>query len=135
MSKVKIIQSEKSITINDLIVFQQINNITIPENLKQLLLKYNGGITINSDIFSQLLSIKYGELTMGEIVEYNQVLEKNIPDNYLPFAITGVGHFLTIKLANNNSGKIYVFRHDEFNPILIAESLEEILGVINISEL
>jgi SMI1 / KNR4 family (SUKH-1) len=134
MEKIKIIESEEKISNDDLINFQNTYKINIPKNLNTLLLKHNGGITTNSNFFSQLFSIKYGQLTFDEIINYNQILEKNISKEYLPFAITSVGHFLTIKVANDNIGKIFLFRHDEFIPILLSKSLEELLGVKNIDE-
>jgi cell wall assembly regulator SMI1 len=83
-----------------------------------------------------LFSLKFGELTIEDSIQYNQILENNIPLGYIPIGYTGTGNEITINVKDENKiGKIYLFRHDELIPILIANSLEELLGVNSIDEL
>ena len=136
MKKVRINSSERMITIGDILSFEKTFNIVIPSSLKRLYLKYNGGEVEFSDASTyDFASIKYGELTLGGLVQ-NLIIDENvIPGNFLPFAVTGVGHMITIQMDSAVNNKIYLFRYDELEPILLANSLEELLGVTSIDEL
>lgn len=136
MKKVKIEQSEKKITLTEINDLELKLNKTLPSNLKSLYLKYNGGLLSEEDQFSyDFASIKYGDFKLEELIEDLQVTEMTIPNFYLPFLISGVGNIITICLDNNNYGKIYLFRYDELEPILMKNSLEDFLEVKSIDEL
>jgi cell wall assembly regulator SMI1 len=135
--KAKFSQSEKGISNKEIEEFEQKFNIVLPANYKKLILIHNGGENENDDmLLSSLRSIKYGKFTLEQSIRILQIVEENIPRNYLPFADTGTGNIIALNVEKGNEfGKIYLFRHDELKPILLKESLEEILGVKNIEEL
>jgi cell wall assembly regulator SMI1 len=126
-----------SISENELQEFEKLFGINLPENYKRLLKKYNGSYNENDEmLLDYFCSIKYGELTLEESITDLQILENNIPREYLPFAATGTGNQITLSLkAGDDYGKIYLFRYDELKPIFLNESLEQLLGVNNIDEL
>lgn len=134
--KTKITQQEQNITLSDI---QQIENqldFKMPENLKKLYLKYNGGILDIGEDSYDLDSIKYGNSRMEESIDSFQITEEHIPREYLPFATTPVGHIICINTgSSNNNGKIYLFRYDEMNPVLYNTSLEDFLAIRTIDEL
>ena len=66
-----------------------------------------------------------------------QLVEANIPKEHLVFATNGAGNQIAINIdvESANHSKIYLFRYDELEPILLANSLEGLLGVDSIDEL
>lgn len=134
--KTKITQQEQSITLSDIQQIENQFNFKMPENLKKLYLKYNGGILDIGEDSYDLDSIKYGNSRMEESIDSFQITEEYIPREYLPFATTPVGHIICINTGNsNNNGKIYLFRYDEMNPVLYNASLEDFLAIRSIDEL
>ena len=134
--KKRIINSEIPILIEDIEKFEKDNDIIFPENLKNLYLKYNGGeIEISDSNFYDFASLKYGEFRLEELLNDLQIEENVIPENFIPFATTGVAHIITIKFSDSIYNEIYLFRYDELNPKKISNSLEEFLGVNSIEEL
>lgn len=137
MKKVNITNSEKKINSNNLVTLEHHYQFILPENLKKLYLKYNGGeIEFQDSSIYDFASIKYGELTLENLIDDLILVEPILPEGFLPFAITGVGNIVTIymdtQVVNN---KIYLFRSDELTPIFLANSLEEWFGVTSIDEL
>ena len=123
----KIIECENNIKRSDILTLEETFNIIFPDNLKQLYLKYNGGIEESGEeIVDELYSIKYGENTLESIREMLQITENSIPLNYLIFATTGAGHQITYNLEN---GQIVLFRKDNLDSQLIASSLEDLFNV------
>ena len=123
----KIIECENNIKRSDISTLEEKFNIIFPDNLKQLYLKYNGGIEESGEeIIDELYSLKYGENTLESIRDMLQITENSIPLNYLIFATTGAGHQITYNLEN---GQIVLFRKDNLVPQLIASSLEDLFNV------
>jgi cell wall assembly regulator SMI1 len=137
MERAIINTTAKKVSIKEIETFEADYNVVIPHSYKKLLLKYNGGNNMNQNMLLDILfSLKFGELTIEDSIQYNQILENNIPLGYIPIGYTGTGNEITINVKDENKiGKIYLFRHDELIPILIANSLEELLGVNSIDEL
>lgn len=130
---IKILDSEKNISISDITQIENKIGITFPDNLKKLLLKFNGGYIEDHEDIDTLLSIKYGKQTIEYFIEMHNRKEKNIPDNFLPFALDWSDNPITLNLSD---GKVVLFYFDEEDePETIANSLEEVLGVKNIDEL
>ena len=136
-NKAKFCQSEKNISRDDILEFEQKVNIILPEIDKNLILIHNGGQNENDNmILDCLFSIKYGECTLEDSIHSLQIVEENIPSNYLPFAYTGTGNTITLNLElGNDYGKIYLFRYDKLEPRFLKDSLEELLGVESIDEI
>jgi len=137
MAKIKLIESEENITTYDIIEFETIFNLELPENYKKLILKYNGGVdSVGDSIFTELYSIKYGELLVEDAINTLQIVEDTIPKNYLPIAATGTGNQITLHLKlGDDYGKIYLFCYDELEPRKIADSLEELFEVESIEDI
>lgn len=129
----KIIESEKNINITDINNLEDKYDVVFPESFKKLYLKHNGGLEeTGEDIIDELYSIKYGKSTIEIVRDLLQISEKNIPLNYLLFATTGVGHQIGVNIEDNS---IVLFRKDELEPEVIADSLENLLKVNSIEEL
>jgi cell wall assembly regulator SMI1 len=136
MSKINILDSENPIYLKDLNEFEKKVGRILPENYKSLLLKYNGGVEAEGDkVIDCFYSIKYGTTTVESAINILQIIEKTIPVEYLPFGNTGTGNEITIYLNEGDDyGKIFLFRPDELEPIVIANTLEELLGVASMDE-
>ncbi len=130
---IKIIDPERSVTNDDIAKIEKKYAIPFPSNYKDLLKKYNGGYTEDLEDIDTFLSIIYGKATVELVIETHQIEEKNIPAGFLPIALDWSNNPITISLKD---GKIikYFFDTDEA-PELIANSLEELLGINSIDEL
>lgn len=130
--------SQQPITAIEIQEFEKEFNLTLPENFKKFYRKFNGGFLYDDDdLIAQIFTIKYGDLTLSEMINSNQIIEENVPREYFPFATTGGGHIITMLLNSQdaNYGKIYLFRHDTLEPELFENSLEEFLEVDSIDNL
>jgi cell wall assembly regulator SMI1 len=133
---IEILDSEKELTDSDIQLFEAKYDLSLPANLKKLVRKYNGGYTEDSDEIDKFLSIKYGKVRIELIIDTHQITEKNIPEGYLPFALDWSNNALTISLEGENEGKIVKFYFDtNEDSEIIADSLEELLGVESIDDL
>ncbi len=134
---IKIIDSEKQINDVELLEFESKYNIALPNNYKFFIKKYNGGFTEDSEIVDKFLSIQYGIVTVGLIIESHQIIEKNIPSNYFPIALDWSDNPITININEGiDNGKIVKFYFDtDERPEIVASTLEELLGVNSIDEL
>jgi len=130
-------ETEKKPIESDFVDFEKKFNIKIPLNLKSLLLKFNGGLTDDSEFFNVLLSIKFGEITIESVIEDHQISEQNIPSGYLPFALDWSDNPLTICMKTGpDLHKIVMFYFDtDEEPEIVANSLEELLEVESIDDL
>lgn len=136
MNKVKFEQTEKQISASEISEFEEKYNLVLPDSYKKLILKYNGGYTENSSYFDTLSSIKYGKITVEYDILIHQTEEENIPTGYFPFASDASDNIITICLEGDDKGKIVKFYFDtEEEHEIIANSLEELLGVESIDEL
>ncbi|GEN78132.1 SMI1/KNR4 family protein [Chryseobacterium hagamense] len=132
--KTEITESENSITLADIQNVETEFNFTMPENLKKLYLKYNGGVV--GDGYYEINSIKYGQVKIEDTIDSLQITEKHIPREYLPFASTAVGHILCIYIGNDSKkGQIYLFRYDEMEPTFYSKTLEEFFKINSIDDL
>ncbi|MBD8082415.1 SMI1/KNR4 family protein [Chryseobacterium caseinilyticum] len=132
--KTEITEQEQSITVADILELESMFNFNMPENLKKLYLKHNGGII--DDGYYEIHSIKYGESLLEETIDSLQFIEQHIPKEYLPFATTAVGHLICIYTdSGSKNGHIYLFRHDELEPVFYDISLEKFLKVDSIDDL
>jgi cell wall assembly regulator SMI1 len=137
MKKVTIVLSEKKVEVRDFVEFQNKFNLILPDNVKRLLLKFNGGLIKNSEVLRILLSLKYGDFSIEDEIDTHQISEQNIPQGYLPIALDYSDNPITITLNKGEDyGKIVLFELDfEGDGYTIANSLEELLGVNSIDDL
>lgn len=134
--KTKIIEQEQSVTPEDIKDIEKQFGFTMPENLKKLYLKYNGGILETGENSYDLDSIKYGNSRMEESIDSFQITEQHIPKEYLPFATTPVGHIICIYTGNGSkNGSIFLFRYNEMEPVFYNRNLEDFLAIDSIEEL
>lgn len=130
---IKVVDSEKKISLTDILEVENKIGLTIPDNLKKFIQKFNGGYIEEHNFIDTLLSIKYGKMTIEYFIKLHNEIENNLPNNFLPFALDWSDNPITINLLNNT---IVLFYFDEDNdPETIANSLEELLGVNNIDDL
>lgn len=136
MSKIKIIDSEASLTNQDIIDFENTMSIELPQNFKKFIAKYNGGLVEDHDDVDTFNSIKYGSNTIEKFIEIHQRIEKNLSDSYLPIAGDWSDNPITVCLNGEDEGKIVKFYFDsDQEPEIIADSLEDLLGVESIDDL
>ncbi|WP_430613037.1 SMI1/KNR4 family protein [Flavobacterium sp. JP2137] len=142
MKKLIIINSQQSITRNDIVEFEKEYHLKLPENYIAFLLKYNGGGVYDegsegSEYVQSFNSLKYGKLTLEFMFDNYCISEDLIDKEYLPIACGYGGNPITLCLkAGKDYGKIIIFYMDmDEDPQTIADSLEELLGVKSIDEL
>lgn len=135
--KIEFHDPEKRLMLEGITAFENHYNINLPDNYKKLISKYNGGLIEYSENIDTLLSIKYGKIKVEDMINIHQIIEQNIPNGYLPIALDWSDNPITINLnEGNQKGKIVKFYFDtDEEPEVIANSLEELLGVTSIDEL
>jgi hypothetical protein len=123
---------EKKITLLELNEFEQNLSLTLPDDYKQHMLKYNGGYPSGENVHFQhpteiikvsyLHPIKYGDPTMEEYLYMKDVL----PMNHLSIgAILGGG--LSISLDEKNYGNVFIY-YSDLNPEKIANSFSNFIN-------
>lgn len=137
---IKISDSEKKIKSEDILQFIQEWEVSLPENYKKFLMKFNGGVLYDYHPFlSSFNSVKYAENNslLEDAIDIYIVKNKDFSKFFLPIATTHSDNPITICLEEGeNYGKIFVFYLDrDDNPEIVANSLEELLGVESIDEL
>lgn len=127
----------KKVNIKEINDFLGEFHLTPPFSFISFLLKHNGGLLENNVQVKKFLSIKYGNFNIEDLINIHQVIENNIPSNYLPIALDWSDNPITISLNEGNDyGKIVKFYFDtDEEPEIIANSLEELLGVDSIDDL
>ncbi|WP_430613027.1 SMI1/KNR4 family protein [Flavobacterium sp. JP2137] len=139
MKKLIIINSQQNITRNDILEFEKEYHLKLPENYIAFLLKYNGGgvYDYGSEYVQSFNSLKYGKLTLEETLYDYCIIEDLLDKDYLPIANGYGSNPVTLCLkAGEDYGKIIIFYFDmDEEPQIIADSLEELLGVKSIDEL
>lgn len=138
MTKAKFNLSEEQLSDTELSEFETKLNITLPENYKKLIKKYNGGVVKGIEDLRILSSVKYGPNTIEDYIRVHQGLEDNISKDYLPFASDVSGNPICINIKQGEDyGKIYIIYMDsgELDPVQMCNTLEELFGVGKIEDL
>ena len=102
--------------------FEKGNNITLPEEYKRFLLKYNGGRTpktkfkinkVSSDVrgFYGLGNVDE-DFNFQKLIDNMNMLEEFIEDSMLPIATTDFGDYITIGIAKEENGCVFFRYHD-----------------------
>ncbi len=133
-----ITNSELNINKNDILDFEKNYKLILPENYKKFLLKYNGGQVDDEkrEDLETFNSLKYGELTIEYMFNNYCIIEQLLDKDYLPIG-NSYGNPITLCLkAGKNYGKVIIFYFDrDEEPVVIADSLEALLGVKSMDEL
>lgn len=132
----KIQSPEKNLNDIDIENFENLFNIILPENFRRFLKKNNGGLVLENESIRLFLSLLYGQ-TIEDEIDTHQISEQNIPQGFLPIALDYSDNPITLNLNQGEDyGKIFLFELDfECDSYIIANSLEELLGVDNIDDL
>ncbi|MBR4083997.1 MAG: SMI1/KNR4 family protein [Lachnospiraceae bacterium] len=103
--------------------FEKENNITLPEEYKRFLLKYNGGRTPKTKFkINKVSSDVRGFYGLGNADEYfnfqklidnMNILEEFIEDDMLPIASTVSGDDVTIGIGKEENGYVFFRYHDK----------------------
>jgi len=130
MKNINFKYSEQKLTKEEIQQFENEFQIKLPNELKELLLKYNGGV-LNNEMkdyaFGLLFPINYGVNTMNDVIDTLQITEQHIPREYIPFADDQGGNIFTISTKIEDYGNIYYWEMDVGEPRknFVANSLEE----------
>lgn len=138
MSKLKILGGEKQLDPGDVADFENNCGVQLPENYKKFILKHNGGyINQYHDCLSSFKPIKYGTNTVEACIRSLSIDEQLLPKEFIPIANQHFGNPITLCLREAELyGKIILFYFDRNEePELVANSLEELLGVEKIEDL
>jgi hypothetical protein len=139
MEKIQIDLVEENIQDSDITDFEQKYVISLPSNYKILVKKYNGGLVEGTEDLRILFSIKNGNNTVNRWLDVHRDLEHNISEDYLPFGsdVSDNPICLNIKQDDENYGKVFIVYMDggSLEPVLMANSLEDLLGVEKIEDL
>lgn len=130
MEKIKFISSEQELSLEDIQEFENEFQVKLPIELKELLLKYNGGVfdgEMQDYAFGLLMPIKYGINTLEESIDTLQITEEHIPKEEIPFADDQGGNVFTISTKEEDYGKIYYWEMDVGEPRrnFVANSLND----------
>lgn len=137
MNKLKILGGEKKLEAKDISEFEKKFNISLPDNYKKFILKHNGGyIDEYHDTLASFMPIKYGVGLVEHAIKVFSNDESILDKDFIPIANQHSGNPITLCLKEGeNYGKIILFYFDRVEePELVANSLEELLGVKNIDE-
>ncbi len=119
--------------------FEKQNNITLPDEYRRFLLKYNGGMTpktkfrinkISSDIRAFYGLGKADEhYTFQKLTDNMNILADFIKDDMLPIASTSFGDWITVGLKGDDKGGIFFRYHDRPKKhIKLTDSLVEFMS-------
>ena len=130
--------TEEKIKSEDLVAFQELFKLSLPEAYKKHILEFNGGSPEKS-YFKGVNIAYFNPIKFG-----NDPLEDNIkdlkdvlPDGYLPFAYDPGGNQICLDLnEDGNYGKVYYVPMDmgEIKPEFLADSFEEFLNGLTLED-
>jgi hypothetical protein len=138
-----IINSEnEKISLENIKIFEEKYNVTLPEEFKRFLLEYNGG-DVKPNVFK--ISDEHGESALNTLYgldissEYDELsnvfdsLEGELPENFISIGDDSAGNQICLGIIGSYCGKVYIWMHDmeenEFmdNMFFLANSFNEFL--------
>jgi cell wall assembly regulator SMI1 len=137
----ELIESQKSLTLEEIQGFEKKFNVKLPKEFISLYLKYNGGIPTheyyNGYALIYYMPIKYGKETNS--IDYKMISLKEaelLPDGFLPFAYDSGGWYFALDLNETNYGAVYVIRNDMADdyPVFVAPSFKELLEGLTLED-
>jgi hypothetical protein len=134
---INIIRSKQSLTDSDLQVLNNLIVTPLPMNYRTFIMKYNGGLVKDDDTINTILSVKFGELTVENMISTHTISEKNLPAYLLPIALDWSSNPICIDLRKGMTyGNIILFYLDVDSEYeVIADDLEEFLKVGSIDNI
>lgn len=135
--KFELVTMAESINEDDISAFETDYGITLPSNYREFILKRNGGLVERDKTINKFLSIKNGNLKVEDVIEIHQIYEQNIPTGYLPIAADHGSNPIVYNMQEGEDyGKIILVDMDmDMVESILADSLEELLGVEKIEDL
>ena len=151
MKDIKMYDSESAISIEVLDEFIIKYQLKLPESYKNFILKHNGGYAEicafdnpNEDgtIVAEFCAIRLelGDfleeldniITVTQLIEDHQHLEKNLPAHLFPFALAEGGGKFCISMNEEDFGTIYLFFMDGTanEPIFVIDSFENFINAL-----
>ena len=137
--------SAPAITIEDIQQAELFMGVTLPEELKAIYMKNNGGHSIcnlfelnkNGYKVNEFLTIKYGSDTIEET--YKDVFLENVdmPSQLVPFASDAGGDYFCIDIAKETYGRVVFFESEYYENlsramIELAGSFSEFISKLKI---
>lgn len=108
---------------SDISRIERLFNITLPQDYRQFLLRYNGGRPepsvfriknyYNSDnmaVIDTFLGISNGQ--EDSLEEYIKTYRDRMPKNIIPIAYDPGGNIIAISVSGNDQGYIYFWEHE-----------------------
>jgi len=144
MKKIVILRSSSALTESDINEFEKKYQIQLPSNYKKFIQKFNGGyVDIDDeerDFIRAFNAIKYHENNplLEDAIDCYTIDENHLEKEFLPIAYTYSNNPITLCLKSGElNGKIVLFYFDRIDedPEIVADSLEELLGVESIDDL
>lgn len=140
LKKIEITGGSKCPTEDEITHFQNEFKVSLPDNYIAFIKKHNGGFIgfdEERDFLDSFNSIKYGDVTVENAITAYSKNESLLHKDFLPIANSYTGNPIVLCLREGDlHGKIILFYFDrDEEPELVADSLEELLGVEKIEEL
>lgn len=135
----------------EILLLEQSLEIKLPEDLKEFLLKYNGGVPsklnftakgYGSSILKELYGINKNE-PIRDIQNTTKMFKNSIPDKYIPIGCDQLGNQIILSIKDEHKNKIYFWWHEgetnsenkDSNIFLIEDNFTSFLNSLeNISE-
>lgn len=123
MIDIRISDTFDKIDIERLLDFEKFNNVELPEDYRNFLLTYNGGVlrsnTIPLEFTNTDVLVLFG---MFDLPQYGSFFNKvdvfceRIPSWYIPIASDSGGNLFIMSLWEGNKGVVAFWRHEEESP-------------------
>ncbi len=137
----KINSANPTISLQDINLFQNENEVNLPQSYVEFLLKYNGGypeesnFKISEEQGESLVNKFYGlgdmKSNLGKVFD---LLEEEIPKEFISIANDPGGNEILIGVSGKFKGKIYFWVHDiepeneMGNMFILADDFDEFLN-------
>ncbi len=132
-----ITNTETEITEAELASFETQYGLNLPEDYRQHILSFNGGVPTESYFFaddeefliSSFLPILHGNNTVNKLLDVlAEAPQRPLAPEYYPFADDTFGNMYCI---NQVDGKVYLWEHDmEGEPEALARSFTEFINAL-----
>ncbi len=140
MCKNRFVSVGKKISENQIAMIEADLGITLPEELRNHYLKFNGGRpqkcyytnVIDTFVVDQFIPIKYGDFTFEDVYRQHVIEDKIIPSYLIPFAIDPGGDYFCISVRAEDKGKVFFFWTEFYEDLkravrLVAPSFEDFI--------